>query len=135
MPDNRKTMETLLQNTRDALANSSSTAPALNSVLLPVIKRVMPNIIAQDIISVQPMGSVYPYYNAWSKVGIHIPTDHWVYNVRSQEIRTWIEEQPAYMWKFYDIDVYNLDLPASVILGSNYVFTEEMEAWFTLRWS
>lgn len=97
----------------------------------------MPNIIAEDIISVQPMTAdmINPFSKKWERIGMDMPTDSWVYNIRSQEIRTWIEEQPAYMWKFYDIDRANLDLPVSAMFGDNYVFTEEMEAWFQLRWS
>lgn len=134
----RITMERLLQNTKDALAKSpKSSSPSIDSVILPVIRKVMPNIIANDILSVQPMTAnmTNPFTKKWERVGIDVPTDKWVYNIRSQEIRTWVEEQPAHMWKFYDIDNHNRDLPTSVFVGGNYVFTEEMEAWFQLRWS
>lgn len=106
-----------------------------SAITLPIIKNLTPDIIARDIVSVQPMTGINLTRSKWERVGMDLSTDRWVYNIRSQAIRSWIEEQPPYMWKFYDIDVYNLDLPASVILGSNYVFTKEMETWFQLRWS
>jgi len=61
----RKVMETVLDNTRKELSNlmESATAGAtsagnvatLNKVILPVIRRVMPTVIANEIIGVQPM--------------------------------------------------------------------------------
>lgn len=99
----------------------------------------MPDIIAKELCSVQSMTGVVdminPFTKKWEKIGMDVPTDSWVYNIRSQEIRAWIEEQPAHMWKFYDINKFNKDTPISALMGENYVFTEEMEAWFTLRWS
>ena len=55
-------MKTVLENTKVAL-NESATAGAtqagniatLNKVILPVIRRVMPTVIANEIIGVQPM--------------------------------------------------------------------------------
>lgn len=58
----RRVMETLLDNTRTKLlenaAVTSTTAgniATLNKVILPVIRRVMPTVIANEIIGVQPM--------------------------------------------------------------------------------
>ena len=129
-------MEQLLENTRKALANSSPSSPTIDSVLLPVIKKVMPSVIAQDILSVQPMTAnmINPFTKKWERVGMDVPTDKWVYNIRSQDIKIWIEEQPAHMWKFYDVEP-KIDTPVSAMIGDNYVFTEEMEVWFQLRWS
>jgi len=58
----RKMMETVLDNTRRSLmesatsgATTASNVAALNKVILPVIRRVMPTVIANEIIGVQPM--------------------------------------------------------------------------------
>lgn len=55
-------METVLENTRRALmenatygATNASNVAALNKVILPVIRRVMPTVIANEIVGVQPM--------------------------------------------------------------------------------
>lgn len=54
-------METVLENTRKYMTESASTTTAsanvgvLNKVILPVIRRVMPTVIANEIIGVQPM--------------------------------------------------------------------------------
>ncbi len=53
----RDQMEQLLANTRAALSSAptSNNYVTLNKVILPVIRRVMPKLIAEDIIGVQPM--------------------------------------------------------------------------------
>jgi hypothetical protein len=61
----RKMMETVLENTRKELsrlteaatagATNSANVATLNKVILPVIRRVMPTVIANEIIGVQPM--------------------------------------------------------------------------------
>jgi len=68
----RDTMSAVLENTQVAL-NESATAGAtqagniatLNKVILPVIRRVMPTVIANEIIGVQPMTPSRP--NSHSK--------------------------------------------------------------------
>lgn len=58
----RKTMEVILENTRRSLmetatsgATNTANIATLNKVILPVIRRVMPTVIANEIIGVQPM--------------------------------------------------------------------------------
>jgi hypothetical protein len=60
----RQVMETLLENTKKNLletasagATSSGNIAVLNKVILPVLRRVMPTVIANEIIGVQPMTS------------------------------------------------------------------------------
>lgn len=64
-PNKRQMMATVLDNTRLAMqrlneaatagATNASNVAALNKVILPVIRRVMPTVIANEIIGVQPM--------------------------------------------------------------------------------
>jgi len=58
----KKVMETTLENTRNYLseavtagATQSGNIATLNKVILPVIRRVMPTVIANEIVGVQPM--------------------------------------------------------------------------------
>jgi hypothetical protein len=58
----RSTMQTILENTRTSLmenatngATTSGNIATLNRVILPVIRRVMPTVIANEIVGVQPM--------------------------------------------------------------------------------
>lgn len=58
----RNNMQTLLENTRKYLMENASTGSTaagniatLNRVILPVIRRVMPTVIANEIVGVQPM--------------------------------------------------------------------------------
>lgn len=97
-----------------------------------------PITIAKEILSVQPMAVNMnnPFGKKWERVGMDMPSDRWVFNVRSQEIRDWIEAQPIHMWKYYDMPETALhDVSINAFIGKNYIFTEEMEAWFHLRWS
>ena len=99
---------------------------------------MMPNILAQNILGVQPMADmINPFSKKWEKVGIDSPTDKWVYNVKLYEVIKWIESQPVHMWKHYDIPINWMrdDIPIAALTGSNYLFTDEMEAWLLLRWS
>ena len=55
-------MESTLENTRKYLsesatagATSAGNVATLNRVILPVIRRVMPTVIANDLVGVQPM--------------------------------------------------------------------------------
>lgn len=63
-PNKKAMMETVLENTRRELklmesatagATNSANVATLNKVILPVIRRVMPTVIANEIIGVQPM--------------------------------------------------------------------------------
>jgi len=58
----RSTMSVILENTRKSLLRESSTGTTtagniatLNRVILPVIRRVMPTVIANELVGVQPM--------------------------------------------------------------------------------
>jgi hypothetical protein len=55
-------METILENTKRGLTESASVGSTsagniatLNKVILPVIRRVMPTVIANELVGVQPM--------------------------------------------------------------------------------
>lgn len=63
-PNKKKVMETVLENTRREMrlmeqatagATNSGNVAALNKVILPVIRRVMPTVIANEIVGVQPL--------------------------------------------------------------------------------
>jgi len=63
-PNKKKMMETVLENTRREMklmeaatagATNAANVATLNKVILPVIRRVMPTVIANEIIGVQPM--------------------------------------------------------------------------------
>ena len=58
----KQSMETVLENTKKYLAEAATTGAssagnvaALNKVVLPIIRRVMPTVIANEIVGVQPM--------------------------------------------------------------------------------
>ena len=58
----RQTMDAVLENTQSYLAEAATAGAtgagnvaALNKVILPVIRRVMPTVIANELVGVQPM--------------------------------------------------------------------------------
>ena len=82
--DNKKRMmETVLENTRKHLmetatsgASSAANIATLNKVILPVIRRVMPTVIANEIIGVQPMtGPVAQIHTLRVRYADTVPTD------------------------------------------------------------
>lgn len=46
------------------------------------------------------------------------------YKIYDSQVWGWVEDQPIHMWKYDDAGD-----------GNNYLFTEEMEVLFLLRWS
>lgn len=68
----------------------------------------------------------------WSYVGTDI-VGRRIYNVCRPSIRQWISEMPKSEWQIFNIPDSSNSVHA--IIGTNYVFTEQMEAWFKLRWS
>lgn len=70
----------------------------------------------------------------WERIGKDMPTDKWVYNTKYLEVVWWVEHQPEHMWKVYDVPL-DRDISINALIGQNYIFTDEMEAWFMLRWS
>lgn len=84
------------------------------SVILPMIRKTMPNIIANDIIDVQPMTTLSPYWlNVKNGQGgfsnfalapnqnecVLYPGEHYAVDVRPK-VEEWIKEQPVHMWKY-----------------------------------
>jgi hypothetical protein len=66
------------------------------------------------------------------RIGKHFISDKWVYEVNDHEVKKWIESQCERLWQ-YDSS-YTHD--STAVTGSFYTFnTEEIEAWFLLRWS
>lgn len=79
----KRVMETVLENTRRALmetatsgATSAANIATLNKVILPVIRRVMPTVIANEIIGVQPMtGPVAQIHTLRVRYADTVPTN------------------------------------------------------------
>lgn len=79
----KQVMETVLENTRRALletatsgATNAANVATLNKVILPVIRRVMPTVIANEIIGVQPMtGPVAQIHTLRVRYADTVPTN------------------------------------------------------------
>ena len=93
-------------------------------VLIPMIRKVMPSVIAHDIVGVQPLGKI----PRWGQVHEYSETvpDGYVVIDADREISAWIEEQALHMWKHGNL---------SSIFHDRYIISEELLVWLTLRWS
>ena len=97
-------------------------------ILLPMIRKVMPAIIAHDIVGVQPINLTPP---KWKPVPVYsepIP-DGYVVIDANREISAWIEEQALHMWKHAELQQLTPGF------FDRYIISEELLAWLTLRWS
>ena len=112
-----------------------------NSILLPMIRKTLPGVIAQDIVGVQPMATdVAQVFSIKSKYLEKIlivdqtvdklpapPAGHMTVDV-DWEVAQWIQKQPIHMWKFGDVPAYSS-------ARERFTVSEQLYTWMTLRWS
>lgn len=103
-----------------------------NSVLIPMIRKMMPTLIAQEIVGVQPMTMPkhLPKFMVVDQTVDKLPAPpegHLTVDV-DFEVSRWIQEQPIYMWKFGDVPAYS---------GARDRFTisKQLYSWMALKWS
>ena len=97
-------------------------------VLLPMIRKVMPQIIAHDIVGVQPMNLMPPKWKHTASYSEHVP-DGYVVIDANREISAWIEEQALHMWKHAELQQLTPGL------YDRYIISEELLTWLALRWA
>jgi hypothetical protein len=105
-------------------------------ILIPMIRKLMPTMIAHQIVGVQPMtgptGSIFGTRR--SKFGrldiavygndIPVPDGYCVVDV-NLEIRDWIREQPIHLWK---------DIDGVSYLRDRFVIADDLYTALALRW-
>ena len=113
----------------------------MNKVLIPMIRKIAPTLIAQDIVGVQPMPS--SVYDTFSNIKPKFLT----YNVLDEswqktcpagntaietnvEIAHWIEQQPVHMWKYIDLNARGMEYH----LSTHFFVSNELLTWLKLRW-
>jgi hypothetical protein len=101
-------------------------------ILLPMIRNLMPKVIAQEIVGVQPMD--FPKDPKWKVVTEYVETvpDGYVVVDANKEISVWIEEQALHMWKHGELSKLDILRPG---FYDRYIISEELLSWLTLRWS
>lgn len=137
----KQTLEQVFENTRNALKNSIDQSQPDPKVILPVMRNIIPDIIAREIIGVQPMtsqpmtvGELDHACSTWywarppyDPGGIF---DYDGTQRRVREIEDWIEETCGPRGDWHD--------PDCRWWASNrkYIFkNEEDRTMFVLRWS
>ena len=109
---------------------------------IPLLKGLNPNIVAQDIVGVQPMtastGQIFnikhkyaPDYTILDEsiAGYpQVPEGYKVVDVNIM-ISLWIKEQPVDMWKFSD------GYGAGLGSRDRYVISPQLLTWLELRWT
>jgi hypothetical protein len=115
----------------------------LAKIMLPMIRKVAPSLIAQDIVGVQPMqapvGQVFTMNASFNKIITYeVLTEGWekvcpaghsaiMVNV---EIANWIEHQPVHMWKYIDLSKDG----KTFITATHFFVSNELLTWLKLRW-
>jgi len=107
------------------------------SVLIPIIRKLMPAALAQDLVSVQPMTSAtgavfnikHEYLPKYRQIDVEgVPNGHYGIEV-DFEVQRWIEQQPIHMWKYFDG-------PADMRIDrQQFLVSEQLYNWMLMRWS
>jgi hypothetical protein len=114
-----------------------------NKALIPIIRKMMPKTIAQDIVGVQPMSMSHVFTMKGDKVGfknyvmarnqnecvLYDTPDkpHYAVDVRTT-VEEWLHEQPIDMWKYAE------ETDDCHMSFNRYIINEELLTWMTLRW-
>lgn len=135
----RKTMEQIMENTRKMFEDTVHPNQPDPKVVLPVIRNVMPNIIAEEILGVQPMTSQLMSVGTMDHA---CSTWYWVtppYNLdigwddmvsRNKEIQEWCDEIYGDKGDWSDPDC------RWWTSNRKYIFkNEEDRTMFVMRWS
>lgn len=111
-----------------------------------MLRKMLPKIITQDIVGVQPMRKTNPIFElkANGKVGFKnyvlalnqnecvlydkLDCTYYAVDVRPS-VGEWLETQPIHMWKYAE------ETEGCQLSCTRYIISEELLTWLTLRWS
>lgn len=102
-----------------------------NNVLVPLLRKLVPTLLAQDILGVQPM-----LYN-YTLLSIETVDDVKWYRVRvpTSEVIEWIRSQDNELWNHEDFGVYEQGQNLRELGGIKFVLHERLYTIFALRWA
>ena len=109
--------------------NTPETQAKIQSILIPMIRNVLPTTIAQDIVGVQPMTlplRMAPPYQIAEQYTEVVPQGYVVINA-NREVSQWIEQQPLHHWKHGELT----NIPG---FWERFIISEELFTWLKLRW-
>ncbi len=127
---NKKMMDDVLAQFAGKEASRES-VQEMGKVLIPIIRNMMPTLLAEDIVGVQPMSidlplKKMPKYREPAEYNEQVPRGYLVIDV-DREISQWIEEQPIYHWKHGELT----NVPG---FWDRYIISEQLFTWLKLRW-
>ncbi len=113
--------------------------------MIPMLRKMLPKSMAQDIVGVQPMTKTNPIFTMkGDKVGfknyvlalnqnecVLYDTPECTYyavDVRPK-VEEWLKEQPIHMWKYAE------ETEGCQMTCTRYIISEELLTWLTLRWT
>ena len=101
----------------------------MKKVMIPMINKVMPSLIVQDIIGVQPMGDLRSYFIQTTHQE-DVPEGFVVVDVKwfCWEIKEWIEKQNPSKWKPSEDE-------RSLVLHARYIISEDLYTILALKFS
>jgi hypothetical protein len=97
-------------------------------IMIPMIRKILPKLIAQDIVGVQPMDLTPPKWVTVTNHNETVPEGYVVVDV-NREVSHWIEQQALYMWKHGELKATRPGF------WDRYIISEELLTWLSLRWS
>lgn len=115
-----------------------------NKLTIPILRKLLPTTIAQDIVGVQPMRKTNPIFELKDgKVGFKnyilarnqnecvlydTPEQmHYAVDVRPV-VEEWLKTQPIHMWKYAE------ETEDCQISCTRYIINEELLTWMTIKW-
>ena len=108
-----------------------TTPDAFSNVNIPLIRKIIPDTIAEELINVQPM-SVPQVRNSFIVIDhqeymLPAPPAGHINVVTINKVANWIEQQSIDMWKHS-----NFELP--FIFDNQYTISEELFTMMSLKW-
>lgn len=111
--------------------SSPESVQEMGKVLIPIIRNMMPTLLAEDIVGVQPMSidlplKKMPKYREPAEYNERVPQGYLVIDA-NKEVSQWIEEQPVYHWKHGQLEQLTG-------FWDRYIISEKLYTWLKLRW-
>ncbi len=101
-------------------------------ILIPMIRKVLPGLIAQDIVGVQPMSmpsKLLTYEVLDTEWQTMCPRGHTAI-MTNIEIGHWVEQQPVHMWKFIDLEKDGKTFHAT----THFFVSDQLLTWLRMKW-
>lgn len=117
----------------------------MNKNFLPILRKILPTMMAKDIVGVQPMAGTNPIFTMkdgkvafknytlapnQNECVLHDTPDCTYYAVDVRPVvEEWLLIQPLHMWKYAE------ETEDCHFACERYIISEELLTWMTIKWS